>query len=104
MTGESANSQKMLLATAVAEGTAVAKWASSNEVPELAPRVLDIRRRGIVDDTIAMVREAVACGFKDVGRLRTEQGFAPIRSTRKFQAVMCDLDFPRHPFARARSR
>ena len=34
MTGESANSQKMLLAAAIAEGTAVAKWASSNEVPE----------------------------------------------------------------------
>jgi hypothetical protein len=34
MIGESANSQKMLLASAIAEGTAVAKWASSNEVPE----------------------------------------------------------------------
>ena len=34
MIGESANSQIMLLAAAIAEGTAVAKWASSNEVPE----------------------------------------------------------------------
>jgi hypothetical protein len=34
MSGESANSQKTLLAAAIAEGTAVAKWASSNEVPE----------------------------------------------------------------------
>jgi hypothetical protein len=34
MTGESANSQKKLLAAAIAEGTAVGKWASSNEVPE----------------------------------------------------------------------
>jgi hypothetical protein len=34
MTGESANSQKMLLAAAIADGTSVAKWASSNEVPE----------------------------------------------------------------------
>ena len=34
MTGESANSQKMLLAVAIAEGMAIAKWASSNEVPE----------------------------------------------------------------------
>jgi hypothetical protein len=34
MTGESANSQNMLLAAAIAEGTAVAKWASSSEVPE----------------------------------------------------------------------
>ena len=34
MTGESISSQKMLLAAAIAEGTAVAKWASSNDVPE----------------------------------------------------------------------
>ena len=34
MSGESANSQKTLLAAAIAEGTAVAKWASSNVVPE----------------------------------------------------------------------
>ena len=34
MTGESANSQKMLLAAAIAEGTTVAKWASTNDVPE----------------------------------------------------------------------
>ncbi len=33
-TDEIANSQKVLLAAAVAEGTAVAKWASTNEVPE----------------------------------------------------------------------
>jgi hypothetical protein len=34
VSGESANTQKMLLAAAIAEGTAVAKWASSNVVPE----------------------------------------------------------------------
>ena len=34
MTGESTNSQKMLLAVAIAEGTSVATWASSNGVPE----------------------------------------------------------------------
>jgi hypothetical protein len=34
MAGESTNSQKMLLATATAEGAAVEKCASSNEVPE----------------------------------------------------------------------
>ena len=33
MSGESANSQKMLIAAAIAEGTAVAKWASNNQVP-----------------------------------------------------------------------
>ena len=34
MTGESTNSQKMLLAVAIAEGTSVATWASSNGVPD----------------------------------------------------------------------
>jgi hypothetical protein len=34
MTGESTNSQKMLLAVAIAEGTSIATWASSNGVPE----------------------------------------------------------------------
>ena len=34
MTGESATSQIMLLAASIAESTAVAKWASSNDVPE----------------------------------------------------------------------
>ena len=34
MTGEFTNSQKLLLAAAIAEGTAVAMWASSNAVPE----------------------------------------------------------------------
>jgi len=62
---------------------------------KLAKRLLEIRRRGIVADTIAMLHEAVACGFKDAGRLRNEQAFASIRSTREFQAIMSDLDFPR---------
>jgi hypothetical protein len=33
MTGESANSQKMLLATAIAEGKAIQEWATQNGVP-----------------------------------------------------------------------
>ena len=34
MTGESVNSQKLLLAAGIAEGMPIAKWASSNGVPE----------------------------------------------------------------------
>jgi len=34
MTGESTNSQKMLLAAAIAQGSSIAKWAASNGVPE----------------------------------------------------------------------
>jgi len=67
---------------------------------KLGPRVLEDRRRRIVDGTIAMLREAVVDGFKDVGRLYTEEALAPIRSAPEFQAIVSDLGFPRDPFAR----
>jgi len=62
MTGESTNSQKMLLAAAIAEGTAVEKWASSNGVPErtayhwaaqpeVRAEVESIRRRALEEAT-----------------------------------------------------
>jgi hypothetical protein len=34
MTGESTNSQKLMLAAAIAEGTPITEWAQSNGVPE----------------------------------------------------------------------
>jgi len=58
------------------------------------------RRRQTVDDTIAMLREAVADGFKDAKKVRDEPAFEPIRPTPEFQAIVSDLDFPRDPFAR----
>ena len=67
---------------------------------KLAPRVLEIRRRGIVDDTIAMLREAAADGFKDAARLRDEPAFARICSNTEFQALVYDMQFPANPFAR----
>jgi hypothetical protein len=62
MTGESTNSQKMLLAIAIAEGTPVAEWASLNGVPErtaynwaaqpeVRAEVESIRRR-VLDEAI----------------------------------------------------
>jgi hypothetical protein len=59
MTGKSTNSQKMLLAAAITDGTAVATWASSNGVqertayrwaaePEVRSETESIRRRAPV--------------------------------------------------------
>jgi hypothetical protein len=66
--------------------------------------LLEEARRTIVLDILAMLREAVADGFKDAKGPRDEPALAPIRSTREFQAVMSDLGFPGDPFARPRSR
>ena len=67
---------------------------------KVAPRVREDRRRGIVMDIIAMLREAVADGFKDAKALGTEPTLSPLRGTREFQAILLDVEFPRDPFAR----
>jgi hypothetical protein len=80
MTGESANSQKMLLATAIAEGTAVAKWASSNEVsertayrwaaePEVRAEVESMRRRALDEAIGRLAKRATWAvdGIVDLG-------------------------------------
>jgi hypothetical protein len=63
-------------------------------------RVRADHRRRIVIDVLAMLREAVADGFKDANVLCIEPLLAPIRSTREFQSMLADLEFPRNPFAR----
>jgi hypothetical protein len=67
---------------------------------KVAPRVRQDRRRGIVTDILAMLREAVADGFKDAKALGTEPALSPLRGTREFQAILLDVEFPRDPFAR----
>ena len=54
-----------------------------------------------MNDTIAMLREAVADGFKDAKALRDEPVLAPIRGTPEFQAIVSDLEFPRDPYCAA---
>ena len=66
----------------------------------LPARVRADRRRKIVNDTLEMLREAAADGFKDAKALRDEPALAPIRSTREFQAIVSDLGFPKDPFVR----
>ncbi len=67
---------------------------------KVAPRVREDRRRGIVMDILAMLREAVAEGFKDAKALGTEPALSPLRGTREYQAILLDVEFPRDPFAR----
>ena len=67
---------------------------------KLAPRVREDRRGGIVMDILAMLREAVADGFKDAKVLGTEPALSPLRATPEYQAILLDVEFPRDPFAR----
>ena len=85
MTGESANSQKMLLAAAIAEGTAVAKWASSNEVPErtayrwaaepeVRSEIESIRRRAL-DEAIGRLAKRATWAVDGIVDARRERRF-----------------------------
>jgi hypothetical protein len=58
-----------------------------------------IVRQGIVDDTITMLHEAAAGGFKDAPRMRNDLLLAPIRSLAAFEAIFVDMQFPANPFA-----
>ena len=46
---------------------------------------------------IVTLREAVAAGFKDAGRLRLDSAFARLRSHPDFQLLLFDIEFPVHP-------
>jgi hypothetical protein len=68
------------------------------------PSGLDGQRRAairatVVDDTMAMLREAVRAGFADRARFREELPLEPIRETSAFQALLQDVAFPAEPFA-----
>jgi hypothetical protein len=66
--------------------------------PRASPAT-EAQRRRFLRDAVAMVREAVADGFKDVGRLHSERLLAPLRSHPEFRALVRDLEFPADPFA-----
>jgi hypothetical protein len=80
MIGESTNSQKLLLAVAIAEGVSVGKWASSNEVPErtayhwaalpeVRAEVESIRRRALDEAVGRLAKHATWAvdGIVDLG-------------------------------------
>lgn len=73
---------------------------------DLSPTTLDSPRRATlrqraVNDTIAMLREAVASGFNDAGRLRSEAVLAPVRVDAEFKAIFHTMALPRDVFAPA---
>ena len=54
-----------------------------------------------VNDTIAMLREAVADGFDDARRLHGEAVLTPIRAEAAFRAISLAMSLPRDVFAPA---
>jgi hypothetical protein len=71
----------------------VGKWPT-----KLTPEQLGTRRRRYEEEAFAMLREAVADGFRDARRLRNDPEFAPLRSAPAFRAIIPDLEFPTDPF------
>jgi len=66
---------------------------------KLGASQLEARRARLSADAVAMLREAVADGFRDARRLRNEPKLDPIRSDPGFAAVLAGLDFPADSFA-----
>jgi len=100
MTGESTNSQKMLLAVAIAEGTAVEKWASSNEVPErtayhwaaqpeVRAEVESIRRRAL-DEAIGRLAKRATWAVDGIVELGGNAASESVRLS-ALRAVMSDF-------------
>ena len=52
------------------------------------------------EEAMAILRRAVAGGYRDVDHLRVEPGLNPLRTRDDFQLLMMDLAFPAEPFAR----
>jgi hypothetical protein len=54
------------------------------------------------DEAMAVLRRAIAAGFRDASRLASDPELIPLRSRADFQALRMDLEFPANPFARGR--
>jgi hypothetical protein len=100
MTGESANSQKILLATAIAQGATIAKWAEDNDVgertayrwakePEVRAEVESIRRRAL-DQAIGLMAERAAWAVKGILTLGENAKSESVRLS-ALRAVMSDF-------------
>jgi hypothetical protein len=59
----------------------------------------EARRRRFERNAVAMLRAAIAAGFRDAGCLRREPALEPVRPLAEFQALAFDLEFPADPFA-----
>jgi eukaryotic-like serine/threonine-protein kinase len=54
------------------------------------------------DRAMAVLRIAVAAGYRDAAGLRTDPDLAPLRDRPDFRLLLLDLSFPAEPFARVR--
>ncbi len=99
MTGDSTNSQKMLLAVSIAEGTPVEKWASTNDVPErtayhwaaqpdVRAEVESIRRRAL-DEAIGRLAKRVNSAVEGIVELGEHAASESVRLS-ALRAVMSD--------------
>jgi hypothetical protein len=59
---------------------------------------IEKQRGHAIAEGVAMLREAVAAGFRDLGRLRNDPLLAPLRGNPEFQALILDLQFPADAF------
>jgi hypothetical protein len=93
MTGESTNSQKMLLAVAIAEGTPVAEWASRTGVPErtayhwaaqpeVRAEVEAIRRRAL-DEAIGRMAKRATWAVDGIIKLGENAASESVRRSRR---------------------
>ncbi len=60
---------------------------------------LEKQRGHAIAEGVAMLREAVAAGFRGLARLRNDPQLALLRGNSEFQALILDLQFPADVFA-----
>ncbi len=58
------------------------------------------KQTAAADRAMAVLRRAVAAGWKDVAHMRFYWTLDPLRTRRDFQVLLLDLEFPADPFAR----
>jgi Tol biopolymer transport system component/tetratricopeptide (TPR) repeat protein len=58
------------------------------------------KRTAEADRAMAVLRRAVAAGFKGVDHMRFHRNLDPLRARRDFQELLLDMEFPADPFAR----
>jgi len=68
-------------------------YGAAREVGQCGPESADL--------AIAILRRAIAAGFRDSARLASDAGLTPLRSRADFQELRMNLEFPAYPFARA---
>jgi eukaryotic-like serine/threonine-protein kinase len=67
-------------------------YEAAREIGQSGPRS--------ADEAMAILRRAIAAGFRDASRLVSDPELIPLRSRDDFQALRMDLEFPADPFAR----